>query len=53
MNYNDSSTNSSYDYKQIEPPRSSKLFDYIFGRRENNNDEGDNGSYNLAPRSTM
>ncbi|CAJ2641675.1 unnamed protein product [Trifolium pratense] len=27
MNYNESSTNSSYDYQQIEPPRSSGLFD--------------------------
>ncbi|GAU47263.1 hypothetical protein TSUD_280860 [Trifolium subterraneum] len=53
MNYNESSTNSSYDYQQIEPPRSSGLFDYVFGRSGNNNDEGDSGSYDPARRSTM
>jgi hypothetical protein len=53
MNYNESSTNSSYDYQQIEPPRSSGIFDYVFGRSGNNNDEGDSGSYDLARRSTM
>ncbi|WJX40233.1 hypothetical protein P8452_27731 [Trifolium repens] len=53
MNYNDSSTNSSYDHQQIEPPRSSGLFDYVFGRGGNDNDEGDSGSYDLARRSTM
>ncbi|GAU27437.1 hypothetical protein TSUD_161230 [Trifolium subterraneum] len=53
MNYNESSTNSSYDYQQIEPPRSSGLFDYVFGRSGNNNDEGDNGSYDPTRRSTM
>jgi hypothetical protein len=39
MNYNDSSTNSSYDHQQIEPPRSSGLFDYVFGRGGNDNDD--------------
>jgi len=30
VNYHhDSSTNSSYDYQQIEPPRSSRLFDSL------------------------
>ncbi|WJX24656.1 hypothetical protein P8452_13740 [Trifolium repens] len=53
MNYNESSTNSSYDYQQIEPPRSSGIFDYVFGRSGNNNDEGDSGSYDPARRSTM
>jgi hypothetical protein len=53
MNYNDSSTNSSYDHQQIEPPRSSGLFDYVFGRGGNDNDEGDSGSYDPARRSTM
>jgi hypothetical protein len=43
MNYNESSTNSSYDHQQIEPPRSSGLFDYVFGRGGNDNDEGDSG----------
>jgi hypothetical protein len=56
MNYHhDSSTNSSYEYayQQIEPPRSSGLFDYVFGGSGNNNDEGDSGSYDPARRSTM
>ncbi|WJX28175.1 hypothetical protein P8452_16927 [Trifolium repens] len=53
MNYNESSTNSSYDHQQIEPPRSSGLFDYVFGRGGNDNDEGDSGSYDPARRSTM
>jgi len=53
VNYHhDSSTNSSYDYQQIEPPRSSGLFDYVFGGSGNNNDEGDSGSYDHARRST-
>jgi len=53
VNYHhDSSTNSSYDYQQIEPPRSSGLFNYVFGRSGNNNDEGDTGSYDHARRST-
>ncbi|WJX30024.1 hypothetical protein P8452_18606 [Trifolium repens] len=39
MNYNESSTNSSYDHPQIEPPRSSGLFDYVFGRGGNDNDD--------------
>ena len=37
---------------QIEPPRSSGLFDYVFGGSGNNNDEGDSGSYDHARRST-
>ncbi|WJX31709.1 hypothetical protein P8452_20113 [Trifolium repens] len=36
-----------------EPPRSSGIFDYVFGRSGNNNDEGDSGSYDPARRSTM
>ncbi|WJX62871.1 hypothetical protein P8452_47821 [Trifolium repens] len=53
MNYNESSTNSSYDHQQIKQPRSSEFFDYVFGRGGNNNDEGDRGSYDSARRSTM
>jgi hypothetical protein len=53
MNYNESSTNSSYDHQQIKQPRSSGFFDYVFGRGGNNNDEGDRGSYDSARRSTM
>jgi len=52
VNYHhDSSTNSSYDYQQIEPPRSSGLFDYVFGGSGNNNDEGDSGIYDHARHS--
>jgi hypothetical protein len=51
--HHDSSTNSSYDYKEIEPPRSSRLYDYVFGGTRNNNDEGDSGSYDPARRSNM
>jgi hypothetical protein len=29
MNYIESSINSSYNYQQIEPPRSFELFDYV------------------------
>lgn len=53
MNYNDSSATSSYGYQQIEPPRSSGLFDYVFGGSGYNNDEGDSGSYDPARHSTM
>jgi len=54
MNYHhDSLTNSSYDYQQIEPPRSFGLFEYVFGGSGNNNDEDDSGSYDHARHSTM
>jgi hypothetical protein len=33
--------------------RSSGMFDYVFGRGGNDNDEGDSGSYDPARRSTM
>jgi hypothetical protein len=42
-----------YDYQQIKPPRSSRFFDYVVGGSGNNNEEGDNGSYDHARRSTM
>lgn len=53
MNYNDSSTNSPYDYHQIEPLRSFRLFYYVFGGSENNNREGNNIGYDPTRRSTM
>ena len=53
MNYNQSLTNSSFDYNQIEPSRSFGLFDYIFGGSGNNNHEGNNKKYDATRRSTM
>ena len=58
MNYQDphnyQSSNLSYDQQhQIEQPRSSGFFDYIFGGAGYNDSESQSGNYDPARHSTM